>query len=276
MSTPINPAARAGSDPSDPVVVVVPVHSARPSALERFSLQVSCSRLRPDRRVTLIGPEGLDLSAYRAVIPHFEWRPFAAGCFASVQAYSRLLLTPAFYRAFDGHPYMLLLQPDALLLRDELDDWTARPFDYVGAPWPTPVELLVNLDRHQGDKGHRVRATSGNGGLSLRRSQACIDLLEEFPQAYDYFQRSGSSEDLFFAVLGSVSSRFVLPNDMTAARFSLEMEPRRYHAIQGQAPMGGHAWWKYDPDYWIEHLGPDAQTARSLVAANQPALAKAA
>lgn len=257
-------------------VVVVPVYAPHPSALERFSLETSCSRLDPGRRVVLAGPEGLDLGAYRELVPRFDWMPLPAACFASVQAYSRLLLSPGFYKRFDEHAFMLILQTDALLLRDDLDRWTALPFDYIGAPWPTPVELFVNLDRHAGDAGVRARASCGNGGLSLRRIAACQALLAEFPQAHDYFLRSGSSEDLYFAILGSLSTRFVLPNEMTAARFALEIEPRRYHAIHGEPPMGGHAWWKYDPAYWIEQLGPDAVRAERLVAAQRPVLARAA
>jgi hypothetical protein len=250
----------------DAVVVVLPVYKPRPTPLERFSLQQSFARLDPRRRVVLIGPEAQDLGAYRELVPRFDWMPFPAPCFATIQGYSRLLLSPAFYRAFAPHEFMLILQDDALLLRDDLDFWAGRPFDYVGAPWPAGVELFVNLDRHAGAAGQRVRAASGNGGLSLRRNRACIELLAEFPQAYEYFQRSGSSEDLFFAVLGAVSTRFVLPNEMTAARFSLEIDPRRYHAIHRAPPMGGHAWWKHDPGYWLEQLGPSAGEAAALLA----------
>ena len=253
---------------------MVPVYQAAPSDIERFSLAQSCARLDPRRRVVLIGPEGLDLSAYRHAVARFEWMPFHPASFASIQAYSRLLLSPGFYRAFEPHEFMLVLQTDALVLRDELDVWTRRPFDYVGAPWPTPVELFVNLDRHAGANGLRVRATNGNGGLSLRRIAACIDLLAEFPQAHEMFVRTGSSEDLFFALLGSVSTRFVLPNEMTAARFALEIDPRRYHAMLGAAPMGCHAWWKYDAEYWVEQLGPAAAQAAALLAAQRASMAR--
>jgi len=110
----------------------------------------------------------------------------------------------------------------------------------------------------------------GNGGFSLRRNQACIDLIREFPQALEYFVRTGSSEDLFFSIMGSLSSRWVLPNEMAAARFSLELKPEVYHAqMGGRAPMAGHAWWKYNPGYWLAQLGPAASQALSSL--RQPA-----
>jgi hypothetical protein len=39
---------------------------------------------------------------------------------------------------------MLILQPDALIIRDELDLWMERPYDYIGSPWPTPMTLSIN------------------------------------------------------------------------------------------------------------------------------------
>jgi hypothetical protein len=54
----------------------------------------------------------------------------------------------------------------------------------------------------------------------------CLALLDEFDVAVDVFTRSGSSEDLFFSVMGSLSGDFVIPNQMTAARFSLEKKLR--------------------------------------------------
>jgi len=243
------------------VVVVVPLHRPELVALEDFSLRHSLAQLKRSRRVVFIGPPGLDLSAYRQRLGKMEWLPFEANDFASVQGYSRLLTSASFYERFAEHEFMLVLQPDALLLRDDLDAWVERPFDYVGAPWPDGVEIFINLDRFGGEAGVRIKAHVGNGGLSLRRNRACVALLKEFPQALQYFQLSGSSEDLFFAFMGQVSNRFVLPNEMTAARFALELKPQRYRLIDPTPPMGGHAWWKYDPLFWLSQLGAAATPA---------------
>ena len=245
----------------DDVVVVVPLHRPQLTALESFSLGHSLAQLKRRRRVVFIGPQGLDLSAYRQRLGKMDWKPFDADHFASVQGYSRLLTSAPFYEQFADHEFMLVLQPDALLLRDELDAWTQRPFDYVGAPWPDGVEIFINLDRFGGEAGVRIKAHVGNGGFSLRRNRACVALLKEFPQALQYFQLSGSSEDLFFAFMGQVSTRFVLPNEMTAARFALELKPQRYRLIDPSPPMGGHAWWKYDPVFWLDQLGDAATPA---------------
>jgi hypothetical protein len=241
------------------VAVIVPIYQAQPSALESFSLRHSLAQLQPGRPVFFIGPDSLDTSWYAAQFPGATFRRFDDASFATVQGYSRLLMSPAFYQAFDAFEFMLILQTDAILLRDELDLWCSRSYDYVGAPWPDAFELFVNIGKFDGSRGRTVKAHVGNGGLSLRRVRKCIALLQEFPEAVTVFQQTGSSEDLFFGVMGTLSLDFVLPNELTAATFALELQAAQYRSLSpAHPPMGGHAWWKYDPGFWIDLLGPEA------------------
>lgn len=245
------------------VAVVVPIYQSQLNALEHFSLSHSLAQLQPGRAVYFVGPQGLDLSRYQADFPGIPFIPFEPSSFNSVQGYSRLLLSKPFYQRFDQHEFMLVLQTDALLIKDELDDWCARPYDYVGAPWPDGLEIFLNLGRFEGALGKKVRTHVGNGGLSLRRIQPCMALLDEFPEAADYFLKSGSSEDLFFGFVGPVSLDFVMPNEFVAATFAMELKPEYYFAAnRGRAPMGGHAWWKYNPAFWLDLLGPAAERVR--------------
>jgi hypothetical protein len=243
-----------------PVVVVVPLHKTVLDPLEHFSLAYSLHVLRQRDRL-LIGPNGLDLGFYQGQYGDIPFIDFGPECFASIQGYNRLLLNPEFYLRFAEYEFVLILQPDAIVLRDELDEWCARPFDYVGAPWPDGYELFVNVGRFEGNKGKRVKVPVGNGGLSLRRVAKSIALLREFDDdTLSLFLRTGSSEDLFFSVMGALSEDFIIPNEMTAARFSLELKPSYYLAVNGgRMPMGGHAWWKYEPELWRRILRLDDQ-----------------
>lgn len=237
-------------------IVLVPVYQARLSPLEQYSLDTSIAAL-PGRSLAFIGPAGLDLSFYRARYPGMRFIAFDPASFASIQGYNRLLLDPAFYEGFADYEFMLILQTDAVVLRDELALWCGQAFDYIGAPWPDGVELFVNLGVFEGDRGRRVRAMVGNGGLSLRRIAKHASLLREFPEARQYFTTSGSSEDLFFSLMGGLSRDFVIPNEITASRFAMELKPAYYFSVNGGvAPMGGHAWWKYDMDFWRALLPP--------------------
>ena len=140
--------------------VAVPIYRTEPSELEHFSLGYSFARLA-GREVVFIAPAHLDIGYYTE---HFGARPcerFDDAHFASVQGYSRLLLSPLFYERFAGFEFTLILQTDAIVLSDDLDHWCRQPWDYVGAPWPDGVEIFVNLDRYAGSFGRKVRGARG-------------------------------------------------------------------------------------------------------------------
>lgn len=236
------------------VIVLVPIYLPILTGQDLFSLDYSIEKLRT-RRVHFVAPEGMDTSFYTLRYPGTQVDRFDAAHFASVQGYSRLLLSESFYERYIDHEFLLILQTDAIILDDDLDRWCASRFDYVGAPWPSGLELKINLDRFVDDLQVKAHARVGNGGLSLRRIRACLSLLKEFPQAVQVFQATGSSEDLFFALMGGLSWDFVLPNEMTASLFSLELSPEVYLRMNGgRRPMGGHAWCKYNRDFWLPLL----------------------
>jgi len=238
------------------VVVLIPIYKDELDEIERYSIDHSSAVIQ-GRSIIFIGPRNINRNFYLTHYPNIPHIEFDDDCFASIPGYNRLLMSADFYQRFIAYKFVLILQTDAIVLRDELDHWCALPFDYVGAPWPEGVELLVNLGCFEGDKGRKVRAMVGNGGFSLRRVRKCISLLQEFPEAVDVFNRSGSSEDLFFSFMGNLSRDFVLPNEIAASLFSLELKPSYYFSVNGgRPPMGGHAWWKYEPEFWRSML-PD-------------------
>lgn len=250
--------------------VVIPIYKPELDAMERFSLDYSLARLH-GRDLFFIAPAGLDLAYYTRHFPMVNVVRFDDVYFASIKGYNRLLLSPGFYQRFAEHAFMLILQTDAILLSDELDWWCGQPYDYVGAPWPDGLEIMVNVDVFGGANGKRVKTHVGNGGLSLRRNAKCIQLLAEFPQATQMFLQTGSSEDIFFAIMGAQSMDFLMPNERVASRFALELKPEFYHAVNGgRPPMGGHAWWRYNQAFWealLDQVPPVPVTP--LVAAPQ-------
>lgn len=236
------------------VVTLVPIYKAELNLLEMYSLNYSLDALK-GRTVIFIGPKNLDRSYYLEHYSAIPFEAFDAPCFESVEEYNRLLLSPSFYERYSDYEFILILQTDAIILRDELDYWCAQPFDYIGAPWPEGYELFVNLGLFEGQYGKHVKVAVGNGGLSLRRNRKCISLLKEFEIAISVFASTGSSEDLFFSVMASLSGDFIVPNEITASRFSLELSPSYYfHVNGGRMPMGGHAWWRHEPEFWQAYL----------------------
>ena len=50
---------------------------------------------------------------------------------------------------------------------------------------------------------------------------------------------------------------FVLPNEVIASRFSMELKPEFYFAVNGgRYPMGAHAWWTVQPKFWAPCIPP--------------------
>lgn len=151
----------------------------------------------------------------------------------TVPEYSRLLCTTDFWRGLGptgtADPHVLVFQTDSILsetspvrIEEFLD------FAYIGAPW-----------RHL----PQFRIGGGNGGLSLRQTDAMVEACQCFAQD-PFFRRRGIMdlpEDLKFALyFGSPTRRkqYYLPDRQTSARFSVEsmyLYPR---------PLGIHKAWK--------------------------------
>lgn len=236
-------------------VIVIPIYKREFGALEQFSVDYSLSLIK-GRHCVFVAPAGLDCGYYRDRYPQVGYEFFPAEYFTSIESYNRLLLNPDFYRRFIAHEFMLILQPDAILLRDDLDFWTAQPFDYIGAPWPDGVELTVRRDRFR-ENVRRVRALVGNGGLSLRRIGPCLALIDEFPETNAIFRQVGTNEDSFFSLLGQLSTNFIVPNEITASHFAMELKPEYYYAVNGNRyPMGVHAWGVVAPKFWAPCIPP--------------------
>lgn len=232
-------------------IVLIPIYRDTLEPLEQFSLDFSVVRIS-NYEMRFLAPEKLDVGYYTRRYPGIPVQRFPDVFFASIQGYNQLLLTPSFYEQYFEYEFSLILQTDAVVLRDELSDWMERPYDYLGAPWPIPNELIVRIPPFDEDRSRHLRVHVGNGGLSLRRNKSCVELLHEYPSALDMFVRSGSSEDLFFSFIGALSKKFILPNEIVASSFSLELSPERYVAMNGgRLPMGAHAWWKHAPQFWM-------------------------
>jgi hypothetical protein len=235
-------------------IVLIPIYREALEPLEQFSLDLSVGRLAA-RELRFLAPENLNVGYYMQRYPGISVQRFPDLFFGSIQGYNQLLLTPSFYEQYFEYEFSLILQTDAVVMRDELSDWMGLPYDYVGAPWPVSNELIVRIPPFDGDRSRHLRVHVGNGGLSLRRNKGCVDLLNEYPSAREMFMRTGSSEDLFFSFMGALSKRFILPNEIVASMFSLELSPESYVAMNGgRLPMGAHAWWKHGLEFWMRQF----------------------
>jgi hypothetical protein len=237
-------------------VVLIPVYKTLPNADEVFSISYSLPNLL-GYDVKLLAPESLDTSFYESKWGLTNVVKFKDDFFLSVNNYSRLLLTQNFYMVFSEYTFMLICQPDAIVLKPELHHWIERGYDYIGAPWKNGFQINLNLGlQFRNINPVQCYSHVGNGGLSLRNIKSCVSLINNFPDAAKYWYDSGSAEDLFFSLVGMMSLDFKFPNLVTAANFAHETDPEyMYELIQRKLPFGVHAWEKYSRGHWEKLLG---------------------
>ena len=241
--------------PAISVEIGIPIYKADLNVDELFSVDRTFEVLA-SYPLTFFGPAGLDVSFYAERYPSAKFKFFEKIYFASVQDYSRLLLREDFYSAFDDKEFLLIVQPDVYLFKDDLPAWLNSPFDYIAAPWPNGLSLNIQFGKFLIDGvGRPYTVYVGNGGFSLRRISKFKSIIEEHKDVADWFIQSGSNEDLFFSFMGALSIDFHIPNQIQASLFSMEVGPEYfYHLNGGKLPMGAHAYTLHSQSFWQQHI----------------------
>jgi hypothetical protein len=271
----------AGSNMS--VAVLIIVYKPVPSAYEQISL-LQCARIFEKRKIVFVCPEGLDTQQYCTLCPAADFDHIDPAWQQDIGRFNRLMILPFLYERFGAWEYVLFYQPDAFVFRDELDEWCAKGYDYVGAPW---------FEGFSSKEGCGDFIGVGNGGFSLRKVQTYLKVLNTFSfitsprenwdkrrqqqpepkqwlkhaagfvldytirnNTHKWFNSYRGQEDQFWGL--SVAKKFPwfrVPPYHEAAAFAFEMQPHRLFELnKHQLPFGCHAWWKYDLDFWKPHI----------------------
>lgn len=169
--------------------------------------------------------------------------------FLSTKAYSQLLLSTEFYQRFQSYEYILIHQLDAFVFSDRLVYFCSLGYDYIGAPLP-----------RWANGWHELKTRVGNGGLSLRRTQAMLRILREkghllrdHPMAEEFLRY----EDLFFSYCGTLPDGLRVPPVSVALQFSVENDVGHcYKKIDegGDLPFGCHAWARANYPFWRKRI----------------------
>lgn len=232
-------------------VILIPVYKEKLDVDEFFSIKASLRHIK-NFNILFIGPDHLNIEYYLNNFPQIGFKKFSKKHFNSINSYNKLLTSEWFYESFIAFDYMLILQTDAILLKTELHNWLETGYDYIGAPWPNGYSLNLKTSKIPVENGILCNAFVGNGGLSLRNIQSCINLIKEFPDLALNWQALGHAEDLFFAFTATLSDFFKTPNFKVAAKFSHDIDPQYLSNIIGnKLPFGAHAWSKYDRSFWV-------------------------
>ncbi len=197
--------------------------------------------------------------------------------FDSIESYNKMLLSSFFYRQFEPYTHILIAQLDTLIFANNLSDWAALGYAYLGSPWYLGIDNPKQPLQWLG---------GGNGGLSLRHIQASLDVLAKPRWLYRAIRRyehqslpgewlraelralrqllersNGSSqtprmyEDLFWSFIAPrLSPAFNVAPPEIAIDFARELNPREHYQQTGKLPFGCHAWQRYDRQFWLDSL----------------------
>lgn len=257
------------------VEIIIPIYKKTPDIDDLISLN-QVFKILNKHNITFIHPRSLDISAYMKF--NFSFVEFDDIYFKNIYGYNQLMMSLEFYKKFSSK-YLLIYQTDCFVFKDELIMWCEKDFDYIGAPWIRSLEMLPffklfydklisqfktivnykNNGKWQKDKS-LLYNNVGNGGLSLRKREKFIEILEQLPEVVKIYldkKNSGQfyAEDVFFSIEADRNGIvFSKPNYKEACLFSIENKPEKALEInKGNIPFGCHRWNK-DKEFWKQYF----------------------
>jgi len=239
------------------VAVVIPVYQANMTDAEHASLR-QCMQVLGNYPVIVVKPQALDLSAFKVQYPSLTFHSFDNSFFTGVDAYNRLMVSIDFYKTFTAYDYILIYQLDAFVFRDELKEWCAKGYDYIGAPSLHQAEFDKIPAEDARDFAHALSTQRVvlNGGLSLRKISSFLRYLKIYNTFYPAWK---GNEDMLFCQeatrLKPMKLFMKLPDWREALHFAFEKSPAAsYELTAHRLPFACHAWERYEPAFWAQFI----------------------
>ena len=240
------------------VKVVIPVYTETLSGRAEKSFRQTMKVLA-NHPITLLAPEDLNVGWFQREYPNMEITRVSPDWLGSkgIAGYNRMMLSREFYEIFNDYEYILICQTDVWIFRDELEQWCDAGYDYVAAPWPKRAVYDKPLIRHWLKFRRRFFISDkrilrqqgfnkvGNGGLSLRRIEAFINVCDKQADIIERFKKKRGilyNEDWFWSIM---PKDFNYPTFDQALGFSFDVRPQMcYDLSGGKLPFGCHGWYK--------------------------------
>ena len=218
------------------VVIVIPMYKVDLEWYEKLALKRVVEVLGK-YPIVVCCPYEFNFSQIEADYGVKKAERFSNSYFKNIEGYNNLVTSVEFYERFIDFKYLLIYQLDAFVFTDRLNSFCSLGYDYIGAPWIQPVGRCRFKNRTYNLK-------VGNGGFSLRRVKACIEVLKD---NIDILSEWHDNEDLFFAYCGYANpKKFSVAPVNVAINFSFESSVRKlYKKNNYNLPLGCHAWMKY-------------------------------
>ncbi|OFY41617.1 MAG: hypothetical protein A2X18_11155 [Bacteroidetes bacterium GWF2_40_14] len=257
------------------VAILIPIYKDSLDLLERVSLNRCFSLWGKSHDIFFVKPESLNIDNIRSEFGPCEVASFAGNYFTDLSAYNRLLYSAEFYGRFLDYKYIFIYQTDGYAFRDELDEWCAKDYDYIGAPWIpkdsytrlynrafVSVRRAINKSLGKPDRSQQYYEV-GNGGVCLRKTEvfhriATTDIANIERYISNLGKSSMYNEDIYWSLAPKPSGQLTKPGYKEALRFSFDMNPSVcYRLNNNQLPFCCHSFskprfWKF----WQQHISP--------------------
>jgi hypothetical protein len=257
-------------------IIIIPVHKSEPTDFEIISF-IQCNKILGHRQIKILAPLGIKLDKYLEFLPNSTELRVETVWMSSIRAYNKLMISPYIFYKLKDYSHILIHEPDAIVLNDELDYWCNQNYDYIGAPW--------FKDYDKAEYNSEIIGV-GNFGFSLLRTNSLIKILSSRKRwyslkrafnnifygmlnfrGYNYkeglkalgnggkfkgaWQIYNENCDYFWSVIASkYHPNFNIAPYNRAVEFAWEVLPHRCLELSnGKLPFGIHAWAKYNLNF---------------------------
>lgn len=224
--------------------ITIPIYKNELDSLEKISLKQSL-KIFKDESVYIISPEGLSIENLitEFKLSESQFKYFDPSFFKNIDGYNKLLMSSVFYEAFEEYKYLLICQLDVFVFKNDLNYWSNKNYDYIGAPWldSEPSFLrdfgrLINKNYRQvfnkKQRSFEHLNKVGNGGFSLRKIYKHIEICKKQTEriAENIKKRPGNNyhiEDVFWSIqVPQLYPEFRIPEYKEALNFAFDRKPK--------------------------------------------------
>jgi len=235
--------------------IVIPIYKPTLNPIEKKRLMVTFTSNSQVEKYFLY-PSDLDLAAYEPFLSKAKLIPWESSCFLSRDHYNRLMLSRELYLELKNKmDNVLICQTDAFLIRN-IHDLENFNFDYIGASW-NPAYVVSHLGRRLVINRPLLSRlfpstylTAGNGGLSFRKVNSMIKIIEIMKRDFYWpslvsLKERKMNEDLAFVLFG-IKEEFRIADKFVADKIFIESSPFKVENLS--TLYGFHALGRSNPE----------------------------
>ena len=163
--------------------------------------------------------------------------------------YNSLMLSNFFYKLFAKYKYILIHHPDSIIIKDELEYWINKDYEYIGSPFiydigPNNVDIMTSIVTNNSNLNF---VNDMNGGLCLKKISWFLDITEQYETKLQQISKSLKlNEDQILLMLNLLNldlSKYKFPKFKESINFSWSAKPYLLMQINnGELPFGLHAY----------------------------------